>query len=47
MKFNCTNDEAERNIKVLQVNLKEGQTLEDVSRVIYWFQPIINWYVES
>ena len=28
MKFNCT--EAERNIKLLQDNLKEGQTLEDV-----------------
>ena len=30
MKFNCTNDEAERNIKMLQDNLKDGQTLEDV-----------------
>ena len=30
MKLKCTNDEAERNIKLLQDNLKEGQTLEDV-----------------
>ena len=29
MKLKCTNDEAERNI-LLQDNLKEGQTLEDV-----------------
>ena len=30
MKLSCTNDEAERNIKLLQDNLKDGQTLEDV-----------------
>ena len=30
MKLKCTNDEAERNIKLLQDNLKKGQTLEDV-----------------
>ena len=30
MKLNCTNDEAERNIKMLQDSLKDGQTLEDV-----------------
>ena len=30
VKLSCTNDEAERNIKLLQDNLKDGQTLEDV-----------------
>ena len=30
MKLNCTNDFSERSIKLVQDNLKEGQTLEDV-----------------
>ena len=30
LKLSCTNDEAETNIKLLQDNLKDGQTLEDV-----------------
>ena len=29
-KLKCAKDEAERNIKLLQDNLKDGQTLEDV-----------------
>lgn len=43
MKLNCTNDEAERNIKLLEDNLEEGQPEKLFFSIIYWlFQPIIN-----
>ena len=44
MKLNCTNDEAERNIKLLQDNLEEGRPERMSFSIIYWlFQPIVNW----
>ena len=44
MKLNCTNDEAERNIKLLEDNLEEGQPERVFFNIIYWlFQPIVNW----
>ena len=44
MKLNCTNDEAERNIKFLEDNLEEGQPERVFFYIIYWlFQSIVNW----
>ena len=44
MKLNCTNDEAERNIKLLEDNLEEGQFERVFFNIIYWlFQSIVNW----